>query len=142
MDVRQQETNLGHFGMFWRGEYEPTATYRVLEIVSRGGSGYIAVADMPAGVMPGIDTRWAQLAAKGDKGDKGATGATGKTGPQGIQGIQGPQGPKGDTGNVLYATVWIDPDTRRMMLYLPPEYAGFMPRLNYATRRMEVVING
>jgi hypothetical protein len=90
----------------WRGAWSSTTSYRALDIVSYGGSSYIARA-ASHGVGPTNTTYWSVLAARGPQGLQGPRGLQGIQGDQGIkgdqglkgdQGIQGIQGLKGDQG--------------------------------------------
>ena len=103
------KTIIGKVGLTPKQEYNSTAEYKRLDVVTYDGCSYVCLKD-----CIGIDVNntgyWQLLANKGDKGDrgeKGDTGATGAkgdkgdkgdTGAQGIQGIQGEKGDKGDTG--------------------------------------------
>ena len=105
-----------------RGNYDPTATYKLNDAVVYNGNGYVHYTDKEIiGVVPTNEEEWKLYVSgvagetgpegpQGPKGDtgpqgpqglqgvKGDTGETGPTGPEGPQGIQGLQGVKGDTG--------------------------------------------
>lgn len=105
-----------------RGNYDPTATYKLNDAVVYNGNGYVHYTDKEIiGVVPTNEEEWKLYVSgvagetgpegpQGPKGDsgpqgpqgpqgvKGDTGETGPTGPEGPQGIQGLQGIKGDTG--------------------------------------------
>ena len=97
-------------GFGFREAWNNTTAYVANNIVTSGGSTWIALVNN-VNIAPGTDaTKWMLFAAKGDAGDQGIQGAqgpsgpsgspgsTGATGPQGAQGIPGPQGPAGSTG--------------------------------------------
>ena len=105
-----------------RGNYDPTATYKLNDAVVYNGNGYVHYTDKEIiGVVPTNEEEWKLYVSgvagetgpegpqgpKGDTGPQGPqglqgvkvdTGETGPTGPEGPQGIQGLQGVKGDTG--------------------------------------------
>jgi hypothetical protein len=73
--------------MNFRGVYSATATYAKNDIVTFGGSTYMAAVDAVTSSTPsGTNSNWLVVATQGTKGDKGDKG------DQGIQGIQGLQG--------------------------------------------------
>ncbi len=84
-------TNLGRVSLAPRGEYDPQAQYRRLDIVGYGGSSYLALRDLQ-GVTPENGADYMLIAQRGD------VGATGETGPQGEQGVQGEKGDTGEKG--------------------------------------------
>ena len=71
-----------------KGEYSPDTAYTALDVVSDGGSSWMALKDV-TGVAPAEGENWMLLAQKGDQGEQGI---------QGIQGIQGETGGPGPTG--------------------------------------------
>lgn len=102
-----------------RGNYDPTATYKLKDAVVYNGNGYVHYTDKEIiGVVPTNEEEWklyvsgvaGETGPEGPQGPKGDTGPqgpqglqgvkgdTGARGPQGIQGETGPQGVKGDTG--------------------------------------------
>jgi hypothetical protein len=67
----------------WRGVWDVATVYAIDDVVSRGGSSYIAVAATTGDLPESSPAVWSLLAQKGD------TGAQGTQGIQGIQGIAG-----------------------------------------------------
>ena len=57
-----------------KGAWSNSTAYTHLDIVSSGGSSYIANLDVPAGTAITNTTYWMKLADKGDTGNTGATG--------------------------------------------------------------------
>jgi len=97
-------------GFGFRDAWNNATAYVANNIVTSGGSTWIALVNN-VNIAPGTDaTKWTLFAAKGDAGDQGIQGAqgpsgpagypgpTGATGPQGAQGVPGPQGTAGSTG--------------------------------------------
>lgn len=106
-----------------RGEYDALAEYAFPNIVSFGGSSYMACFAENGqykpftGITPPAENYWNIVGTKGErgvqgeqgvqgiqgeqgvKGDTGAVGPQGAQGPQGPQGIQGIQGEKGEKGD-------------------------------------------
>lgn len=77
-----------------RGTWTNTATYYASNIVSYGGSAWVASNNVVSALPPGIGSEWTLLVAKGD---------TGLQGPAGV-GLTGAQGPAGNPGvNARYA---------------------------------------
>lgn len=68
--------NLGKVMMTPKGVYSPSASYSRLDVVTYGGSAFIALQPVQ-GVTPVAGEFWGLLVSKGDKGDKGDTGDTG-----------------------------------------------------------------
>ena len=81
-------TILGKVSLAPKGEYSPNTAYTALDVVSYGGSSWLALKDV-TGVEPAEGDDWMLLAQKGDQGEQGI---------QGIQGIQGETGGPGPTG--------------------------------------------
>lgn len=81
-------TILGKVSLTPKGEYSPDTAYTALDVVSYGGSSWLALQDV-TGVAPVEGESWMLLAQKGDQGEQGI---------QGIQGIQGETGGPGPTG--------------------------------------------
>jgi hypothetical protein len=79
-------------GYSYKGAYSATTDYNVLDVVTSGGSSYVAKANPSAGTAPTNTTYWGLLASKG------ATGAAGPAGPKGDTGAAGPKGDTGATG--------------------------------------------
>lgn len=100
---------IGKVRSTYKGDYDETLAYQILDLVKYREEIWQAVVDVPAGTAPqdNSDVFWIKVGQKGDKGDKGdpgepglpgKDGAQGVQGPQGTQGEPGPQGPKGDPG--------------------------------------------
>jgi hypothetical protein len=68
-----------------KGEWISTTAYKVRNIVSLNGSGYMCIADN-TNISPPNATYWKLVSSKGDQGIQGIQGV------QGIQGIQGEEG--------------------------------------------------
>lgn len=113
-----------------RGNYDPTATYKLKDAVVYNGNGYVHYTDKEIiGVVPTNEEEWKLYVSgvagetgtegpqgpkgdtgpqgpqglqgvKGDTGARGPQGIQGETGPQGVQGLQGIAGPQGPTGTV------------------------------------------
>ena len=93
-----------------RGNYDPTATYKLKDAVVYNGNGYVHYTDKEIiGVVPTNEEEWklyvSGVAGKtGPEGPQGPKGDTGPQGPQGLQGVKGdtgargPQGIQGETG--------------------------------------------
>jgi Phage Tail Collar Domain/Collagen triple helix repeat (20 copies) len=83
-------------GFTFKGPWASSAAYSSQDVVSEGGSSYIALTTStavdPAGDVGGNGGHWAVLAAAG------TAGAGGATGPQGLTGAVGPIGPRGPAG--------------------------------------------
>ena len=87
----------------WRGAWSSVVAYARNDVVSSGGSSYLArIANTNVAVTNAAD--WALLA---QQGVKGATGPTGPTGPAGVAGGTGPAGP---AGNATAPVIEISPD--------------------------------
>ena len=94
-------------GPSWRHAWTSSQLYQRDDVVTHGGSAWIASATSTKGEEPSAaSTAW-QLFADGSPGDtgpagpvgqQGPAGPTGDTGPAGPQGAQGPQGLQGPTG--------------------------------------------
>jgi len=95
-------------GFTFRGPWAAATVYSAKDVVSEGGSSYIAlVANVsvdPAADVGAAGGRWALIAAAGvtglpgAQGPAGATGAVGPAGPQGPAGLAGAIGPMGPVG--------------------------------------------
>jgi hypothetical protein len=113
-----------------RGNYDPTATYKLKDAVVYNGNGYVHYTDKEIiGVVPTNEEEWKLYVSgvagetgpegpqgpkgdtgpqgpqglqgvKGDTGARGPQGIQGETGPQGVQGLQGIAGPQGPAGTV------------------------------------------
>jgi hypothetical protein len=110
--VKRKSLKLGDFSpgqlMRWRGAWQSSTTYAVRDVVSSGGSSWVAAKSSTGSTPPSAD--WSLLSAAGTagaagpKGDPGAAGPKGDAGPQGDPGLPGSQGDpgapgaKGDTG--------------------------------------------
>ena len=92
----ENSVELGKVVPSYLGDWDSTKTYSKLDTVVYNNASYIAVKNVPAGIVPTTDTNsWSVIS-------RGAIGPKGDTGPQGTQGIQGPQGPQGPQGNRGY----------------------------------------
>ena len=91
----ENSVQLGRVVPSYLGDWDSSKTYSKLDTVTYNNASYIAVKDVPAGVVPTTDTNSWRVTSRGGIGPKGDTGPQG---PQGIQGPQGPQGPTGATG--------------------------------------------
>lgn len=81
-----------------RGNYDPTATYKLKDAVVYNGNGYVHYTDKEIiGVVPTNEEEW-KLYVSGVAGETGPEGPQGPKGDSGPQGPQGLQGVKGDTG--------------------------------------------
>jgi Phage Tail Collar Domain/Collagen triple helix repeat (20 copies) len=89
-------------GFIFRGPWTSSTSYAANDIVTEGGSSYIALvvntAVDPAADVSGSGGHWTVIAAAGAKGPAGATGAVGAQGPAGPQGLVGPMGATGPAG--------------------------------------------
>jgi hypothetical protein len=87
-------------GFNFRNTFSATATYAVNDVVTYGGSTYVAItANGPDTQTPDQNsTAWSLMAQQGATGTQGPQGATGLTGTTGLQGATGAQGPIGLTG--------------------------------------------
>ena len=96
------KVKIGKVRPTYKGTWDSTLTYEVLDWVIYRGLAYQALQDVPVNREPDVNTRyWVATGMKGDKGDKGDTGAQGiqgVSGRDGAPGIQGPVGDKGDQG--------------------------------------------
>ena len=85
----------------WTGLWNSSVPYVAGNVVTYGGSGYIAVA-ASNNVIPGSvadsNTKWNLLVSIGNTGVTGATGSQGATGATGAAGPAGTAGSKGTTG--------------------------------------------
>jgi hypothetical protein len=108
--IQSLQKTQASLGLTFRGPWAIAMAYVANDVVSAGGSSYVALTANTA-VDPAIDasasgSHWLLLAAAGARGALGATGATGvqgptgATGPVGLPGVVGPQGPVGPTGPV------------------------------------------
>jgi hypothetical protein len=75
----------GAKGMNYKSLYDPAASYAVDDVVSHGGSSFIAKT-INTGVEPTVGPNWGLVAQKGDIGPAGAGGAVGSAGPEGPPG--------------------------------------------------------
>ncbi len=89
-------------GFIFRGPWTSSTSYAANDIVTEGGSSYVALmvntAVDPAADVSGSGGHWTVIAAAGAKGPAGATGAVGAQGPAGPQGLAGPTGATGAVG--------------------------------------------
>ena len=97
-------------GYTYRGAWSATGTYSVLDVVTSGGSSYLAKAPSHGKPPTTNPSYWGVLAARG------ATGATGPQGPQGPPGPPGPQGAAGASGyNVVTQYVTVNTGTQQLV---------------------------
>src|SRR4051812_32825546 len=85
----------------WRDAWNSSTTYHANDVVSFGGSSYLALT-ASTNVAPDTDpAKWGRLpraGARGATGPAGAAGAQGPSGPTGATGSTGATGPAGPTG--------------------------------------------
>lgn len=62
-------TNLGKVSVTPKGAWAITNTYEILDIVTSGGSSYLAKQDVPTGVQLSNTSYWIMIAEKGDGGE-------------------------------------------------------------------------
>ena len=62
-------TNLGKVSVTPKGAWAITNTYEILDIVTSGGSSYLAKQDVPTGVLLTNTSYWIMIAEKGDGGE-------------------------------------------------------------------------
>lgn len=102
--------DLGKVSVTVAGEWSSVQPYTRLDIVSYQGASYIAIKDVPSGIVLLDPSYWlciAEKGGKGDKGDKGDTGDTGATG-NGIVSVE----KTGTSGNVdTYTITYTDGST-------------------------------
>ena len=101
-------------GYRYRGAWSSGTAYSVLDVVTTGGSSYLAKAASTGRAPASYPTLWGPLALRGASGASGATGpqgAPGATGPQGVPGATGPQGVPEATGPQGLAGAKGDPGT-------------------------------
>ena len=85
----------------FRTAFNASASYAINDVVSFGGSSYVAIAANAGPSNPTPDTNtdaWSVMAQQGAVGAAGAVGSTGPAGPQDPIGVDGPQGPAGAAG--------------------------------------------
>jgi hypothetical protein len=96
-------------GFIFRGPYSGDVIYAVNDVVTYGGSTYVAILPNQGQDTPDIDGHWSVMAQQGALGPAGPTGPQGLPGPQGPRGFDGigrpgadgatgPQGPQGPVG--------------------------------------------
>jgi hypothetical protein len=84
--------------VFWAGAWSPAAYYAGNELVTAGGSSWLALAPT-GGEAPAVGSAaWAQFAARGETGPAGPRGEAGAAGPRGETGAPGPRGEPGPPG--------------------------------------------
>jgi hypothetical protein len=84
--------------IYWAGPWSPAGHYAGNELVTSGGSSWLAVAPSTDATPALGSAAWAQLAAKGEAGPPGERGPVGPAGADGERGPQGPPGPPGPAG--------------------------------------------
>lgn len=82
-------------GFVWRGAWSASTDYSANDVVSYGGSSWIALDSNTNSTPQSGSSDWDLVAQKGDTGPQGVKGDTGAQGPQGNTGPQGPPGPSG-----------------------------------------------
>lgn len=108
-------TNLGKVSVTPKGAWANTNTYEILDIVTSGGSSYLAKQDVPVGVSLSNTSYWIMIAEKGDGGEVTSASASisGGYGTPGVSVTAGGtahertlafaftnlRGEKGETGN-------------------------------------------
>lgn len=88
-------------GPTWRSAWASSELYQREDVVTHGGSAWIASTAPPKGAEPSsASTAWQVFASgsRGETGPAGPTGPQGPTGPAGPQGATGPAGPHGQPG--------------------------------------------
>jgi Collagen triple helix repeat (20 copies) len=99
--VKKQSLKLADFKpgqlMRWRGAWQASTTYAVRDVVSSGGSSWVAAKSSTGSTPPSVD--WSLLSAAGPAGASGPKGDPGAAGPQGDPGTAGPQGDPGVPGD-------------------------------------------
>ena len=86
-------------GYRYRSGWSPTAAYAVLDVVTSGGSSYLARSGSTNRSPATNPSYWGLLVSRGATGPQGAEGAKGAEGAPGPQGAQGPAGSTGSTGS-------------------------------------------
>ena len=95
-------------GYRYRGTWASSTAYASLDVVTYGGSAYLAKVGSTAKPPPSNTSYWGLLAAKGATGTRGATGPRGATGATGATGPQGPAGISGAAFAGSPPAVWED----------------------------------
>ena len=85
-------------GYRYRNTWSPTISYSAQDVVTTGGSAYVAKMFSLNRAPASNTTAWGLLAARGAVGPKGLTGVQGLTGVHGDAGAQGLTGVQGDAG--------------------------------------------
>jgi hypothetical protein len=86
-------------GFNFKGAFDPAGAYGAYDVVSFGGSGYVAKSSTnPGDPPPDINQNWSLMAQQGTTGPQGPPGSQGAQGQQGMQGLQGLQGLPGPPG--------------------------------------------
>jgi len=88
----------GDKGLNFAGAWNAAAAYVKDDVVTFGGSTWIADLASQGSQPDAAAPAWLLVAGKGDKGDKGDKGNAGLDGLPGAQGLQGPQGVTGPAG--------------------------------------------
>lgn len=87
-------------GPWFTGAYSSSTAYLPQEVVTSGGSSWLATAATTGSAPDLASSVWAPFALAGASGPTGATGARGATGPLGATGPRGATGPAGASGPV------------------------------------------
>lgn len=88
-------------GPTWRSTWTATGLYQPDDVVTHGGSAWIAATAPPQGAEPAPgSSEWEVFASgsQGETGPAGLPGPQGEVGPAGPQGDTGPAGPQGQQG--------------------------------------------
>ena len=138
----------------FRNAFDASASYAVNDVVSFGGSSYVAIATNAGPSNPTPDTNtevWSVMAQQGADGAAGAAGATGSTGSQGATGstgstgATGAQGPAGaspftlDGSDAVFTTgslgIGVDPPSSTALLDVASTTKGLLaPRMTTVQR--------
>jgi len=76
-------------GFAFRGEWDANTTYVERDVVTNGGSAYVALRRSTGAAPSTASDSWALFAARGEPGAPGADGINGINGTNGINGING-----------------------------------------------------
>ena len=76
--------NIGRVRITPKGQWDDQTAYTFLDLVTDGGSSYLARQDAPAGTVLTSTSYWLLIASKGDTGEQGTQGEQGPAGNDGI----------------------------------------------------------
>ena len=93
---------MGSKGMNWRGPWVAHRSYDLDDVVSNGGSSWIAIRPHTSNntLRPPSATEWTLVVKTGDAGADGAAGTPGLPGKDGAKGDKGDPGADGKTGPI------------------------------------------